>query len=98
MSELKKVSCSEQRRNRPIRSTGSQIVWVSAAVLTIMMGIFGGFILIEGLMNGRTYSVGIILGDSSMVDQTNAPQAFWTTIVLFSIDFLVCPIAGIVVL
>ena len=64
----------------------------------LAMSVLIGGVLIRELITGRTYSVGIILGDNSMVDQTSSPQAFWTTIGLLIIDVLVCPIVGIALL
>jgi hypothetical protein len=86
---------SNRNPNRPIRTTGAQIVWVSLALFNLAVGILGGVLFVKTLISGQSYSVGVVFGDNSAVSKTDAPNGYWTIMLFYGIDFLVLPIVGI---
>ena len=95
MSELEKRLRTARKAHRPIQTVTSQILGVLTAVLMLALGVIGGVFLVQGLVSGRTYPIGVVLGENSMVDRSTAPGAFWTMMGIFGIDFVVAPVLGI---
>ncbi len=69
--------------NRPIRSTVSQIAWGGMALYALAMGVYGCFLVRQGLMTGRVYSLAVVVGSSNMVYRNSSPAGYWIIISLY---------------
>ena len=72
---------------------------VPVVVFGVILGLFGLAIGINGisitreaLATGRTYSVGVILNDTSMIYRSSSPVAYWAMIGLYSFSLVGIPL------
>jgi len=63
----------------------------------VAMGIYAVSIVREALATGRTYSVGIILDDTTMIYRSDSPQEYWAMIGFYIIGVVAMIPLGIFV-
>jgi hypothetical protein len=85
----------KQNKNRPIRTTSSQIVMLCAALFALAFGVIGAFAVFNGITTGQVHPVSVVLGDKTMVDRNGSPSAYWTSMGLFALSGIGGPILGV---
>jgi hypothetical protein len=88
----------EEKKPRPVRSTVSQIVWMSVAVLMFALALSSVMFVTQALKSGQTLSVKVIFGSTAIVHRNDQPEAFWKTVGLLGVNVVVLPIVGIFLL
>ena len=71
--------------NRPIRTLSSQMVWLFAALTMLGLDLGYSFVVAEGLVIGKIYSLGVILNKGKLVSRDTAPFAYWSLMGFYSI-------------
>ncbi len=77
----------QNKINRPIRSTTSQVIAIFAMLTLFVFCIYGVTFLVGELKTGQTYSPMIVFGDSSIVNRSSSPKAYWADLGLYSFGF-----------
>ncbi len=75
----------KMNQNRPVRSLSSQLVWLSAALMTLAIGVAVGFVVVESLAIGKIYSLGVVFNSGKEVSKNLAPREYWLLVGFYTI-------------
>ncbi len=63
--------------NPDFPTTPVLILILCSSLIALAIGVPGVFVIREGLITGRVYSVSVVFGDDKMIYRSSAPEAYW---------------------